>query len=178
MPRFDKVTNVVIGLFVISSLVWIVYPSFIISTVPVLISMRYVVMITVIVFAYTSANNYLRIDAYRARIFLIGYSMFFLGVISQILMEYGAINRSLVPSDPLFAGFFIEVGVLSYAMVTVIVNIVKEKNKLVIANVQLKNLVERLERESKEEEKPYVILKSKAVVDPHPGSAGAGVIPR
>lgn len=167
MPRFNKVMNVLIGLFVISSVVWIIYPSFIISAAPVLISMRYVVMITVIVFAYTSANNYLRIDAYSARIFLVGYSMFFLGVISQILMEYGAINSSLVPGDPLFAGFFIEVGVLSYAMVAIIVNIVKEKNKLAIANVQLKNLVERLEQESKEDELPYVVLKSKAVVDPH-----------
>lgn len=167
MPRFNKVMNYLLALFVVSSLVWVIFPAFILSAAPVLISMRYLVMITVIAFAYTSAENYMRIDAFSARIFLVGYSVFFLGVFSQILMEYGAINSSLVPGDPLFAGFFIEVGVLSYAMVAILVNIIREKNKLAIANVQLSHLVEKLERESKESESPYVVLKSKAVVDPH-----------
>ncbi|WP_436517066.1 7TM diverse intracellular signaling domain-containing protein [Ekhidna sp. To15] len=166
MPRFNKVMNFLLILFVISSIIWIVFPSFIVAVAPLLISMRYVVVVTIIVFAYASAENYLRIDRFSARIFLVGYSVFFLGVFSQILMEYGAIDRSLVPGDPLFVGFFIEVGVLSYGMLAILVNIIKEKNKLAIANVQLKNLVDRFERESKEQETSYVMLKSKAVVDP------------
>ena len=167
MPRFHQVMNYILGLFVVSSVLWFVFPSFIIDAAPVLISMRYIVIITIISFAYASAKNYLRIDAFSAKVFIVGYSVFFLGVFSQILMEYGTISRSLVPGDPLFAGFFIEVGVLSYAMVAILVNIIREKNKLAIVNVQLTNLVEKLEKESKEEESPFVILKSKAVVDPH-----------
>ncbi len=167
MPRFNRVMNVLLMLFVLSSLLWLLFPSFIVAAAPVLISMRYVVVVTIILFAYMSAENFLRIDAFSARIFLVGYSVFFLGVFSQILIEYGAIDRSLIPWDPLFAGFFIEVGVLSYAMIAILMNIINEKNRLAIANVQLKNLVDRFERESKEQETAYVVLKSKAVVDPH-----------
>lgn len=167
MPRFNWVMNILLLLFVFSSIVWLLFPSFIVAAAPVLISMRYLVVLAIIVFAYASAENYLRIDAFSARIFLIGYSVFFLGVFSQILMEYGAINQSLVPGDPLFLGFFIEVGVLSYAMVAILMNIIKNKNKLAIANVQLKNLVDQFERESREQKSTYVVLKSKAVVDPH-----------
>ncbi|MEP1033136.1 7TM diverse intracellular signaling domain-containing protein [Ekhidna sp.] len=167
MPRFNQIMNFLLVLFVISSIVWLIFPAFMVSAAPVLISMRYVIVISIIVFAYMSAENYMRINAFSSRIFLIGYSVFFLGVFSQILMEYGIIERSLVPGDPLFAGFFIEVGVLSYAMLTILVDIIKERNRLTIINVQLKNLVHKLKQESLEDESPYVVLKSKAVVDPH-----------
>ncbi|MEO9485194.1 MAG: 7TM diverse intracellular signaling domain-containing protein [Ekhidna sp.] len=168
MPRFNSVMNYLLGLFFVSSIVWVIFPSFIVSVAPALISMRYAVVVAVIAFAYSSATNYLKIDVLRARAFLVGYSVFFLGVFSQILMEYGAIDSSLIPGDPLFVGFFIEVGVLSYAMMAILVSIIKEKNKLVIVNAQLKNLADKLQHESKEEEEsPYVVLKSKAVVDAH-----------
>ncbi len=167
MPRFNRVMNIFLALFVGSSILWFLFPSFIVNAAPILISMRYIVVITIIAFAYASAENYMRIDPFSARIFLVGYSVFFLGVFSQILMEYGAIDRSLVPGEPLFAGFFIEVGVLSYAMIAILMNIIKEKNKLAFTNIQLGNLVEKFEKESKEKETPYVVLKSKAVVDPH-----------
>lgn len=167
MPRFNRVMNAFLGLFVLSTLVWFLFPAFIIDAAPILISMRYAVVVAIIAFAYSSAINYLRIDSFSARIFLVAYSVFFLGVFSQILIEYGAIDQSLVPGDPLFAGFFIEVGVLSYAMIAILMNIIKEKNKLTYTNIQLRNLVERLDKESKEKETSYVVLKSKAVVDPH-----------
>jgi adenylate cyclase len=163
---FNKIMDVILWLFLVSSLLWIAFPGFIVAAAPVLISMRYVVLIITIIFAYTSAINHLRIDAFKARIFLIGYSVFFLGVISQILIEYGAIDRSLVPGDMLFVGFFIEVGVLTYAMVYLILEIINEKSKLVHTNKKLTGLVQKLEEESQREEQPFVVLKSKAVVDP------------
>lgn len=168
MPRFHMLMDFWLWLFVISTVVWAFFPHFIVAAGPLLISMRYLVVITIIIFAYSSGIYYLKIDAFRARIFLVGYSIFFLGVLSQILMEYGVINTSLVPGDPLFAGFFFEVAVLSYAMVILLLEVVKEKNKLFISNQKLQHLVSELQgRENQEEEKTYVILKSKAMMDPH-----------
>ncbi|WP_370087152.1 7TM-DISM domain-containing protein [Ekhidna sp.] len=166
MPVFNRVMDVILFLFILSSLAWVLFPGFIITAGPVLISIRYVVLILTIVFAYSSAINHLKIDAFRSKIFLVAYSVFFLGVVSQILIEYGAITSSLVPGDPLFAGFFIEVGVLSYAMIFLILEIIKEKNELFKSNQKLNELVKKLEEKSQEEEQQFVILKSKAVVDP------------
>lgn len=167
MPVFNKVMDAILWLFLISSIVWFVFPEFIVAAAPVLISMRYVVLILTIIFAYASAIQHLKVDAFRSKIFLIGYSVFFLGIISQILIEYGAINSSLVPGDMLFVGFFIEVGVLTYAMVYLIFEIINEKSSLIRSNRQLTELVQQFEKKSKEEEQqPFVVLKSKAVVDP------------
>ncbi|WP_420315775.1 7TM diverse intracellular signaling domain-containing protein [Ekhidna sp.] len=167
MPRFNRLMNGWLVLFVVSSIVWAFAPDFIVSAGPVLISMRYAVVLSIIIFAYSSAINYLKIDSFRAQIFIAGYSLFFLGVLSQILMEYGAIDSSLVPGDPLFAGFFFEVAVLSYAMIVLLVKVIKEKDNLELSNIKLKDLVSQLEVKSTEGDPSYVILKSKAVVDPH-----------
>ncbi|SNS84589.1 LytTr DNA-binding domain-containing protein [Ekhidna lutea] len=166
LPVFHRVMDGILLLFIVSSIVWVLFPGFIISFGPVLISMRYVVVCTIIVFAYYSAFQHLKINSFRAKMFLLGYSMFFLGVFSQILMEYGAIDRSLVPGDPLFAGFFMEIGVLSYAMVVLIVNIVREKNTLSSDNEKLQNNLENLKEKSKATENSYVVLKTKALLDP------------
>lgn len=166
MPVFNRVMDVILLLLLVSSLVWLLFPGFIIIAAPVLISMRYVVLIITIIFAYSSAINHIKIDAFKAKIFLVAYSVFFLGVVSQILIEYGVITSSLVPGDPLFAGFFIEVGVLSYAMIFLILEIIQEKNVLQESNRKLNELVKKLEEKSQEEEQQYVILRSKAVVDP------------
>ncbi len=166
MPAFNKVMDAVLWLFLISSLVWVLFPGFIVAVAPVLISMRYVVLVLTIIFAYTSAVNHLSIDAFRSKVFLVGYSVFFLGVISQILIEYGAIRSSLVPGDMLFVGFFIEVGVLTYAMVYLIFGIINEKSSLVSTNKKLTKMVNQMEQESKRDKPAYVVLKSKAVVDP------------
>ncbi|WP_425391949.1 7TM diverse intracellular signaling domain-containing protein [Ekhidna sp.] len=166
MPRFNKIMNGWLVLFVISTLIWALAPSFIVSTGPILISIRYAVVVSIIIFAYSSGINYLKIDAFKAQIFLVGYSLFFLGVLSQILIEYGVINSSLVPGDPLFAGFFFEVAVLSYAMIILLVKVINDKEGLVASNLRLKQMLESLEKQYKQEEPSYVILKSKAVVDP------------
>ena len=158
--------NGILILFLISTVLWAFAPSFILQAAPALIPMRYAVMVTVIAFAYSSAIDHLKIDAFRARAFLLGYSIFFLGVVSQILMEYGAINSSLVPGDPLFAGFFVEIGVFSYAMLFLVIDIVNEKNKLQATNLSLSKKVAELKEEARELVNPFVILKSKAVVDP------------
>lgn len=167
MPRFHKLMDVWLWLFLISTVAWILMPGFIVSVAPVLISMRYIVVLSIIIFAFSSGINYLKIDGFRARVFLVGHSLFFLGVLSQILMEYGAIDSSLVPGDPLFAGFFFEVGVLSYAMMVLLMDIVRDKNKLFVANQKLHELLSEFESKDSEEESPYVVLKSKAVVNPH-----------
>lgn len=167
MSRFHKLMDFWLWLFVISTVIWALFPGAIVAAGPILISMRYLIIISIIIFAYSGGINYLKIDAFRSRIFLVGYSLFFLGVLSQILIEYGAINSSLVPGDPLFAGFFFEVGVLSYAMVILLLDVVKEKNTLFISNQRLQGLVMELQEKDNEVEKAYVILKSKAVVDPH-----------
>ncbi|MEQ8903727.1 7TM diverse intracellular signaling domain-containing protein [Ekhidna sp.] len=166
LQAFNKVMDGILWLFLISSLIWILFPGFIVALAPALISMRYVLLILTIIFAYTSAINHLKIDAFRSRVFLIGYSVFFLGVISQILIEYGAISSSLVPGDMLFVGFFIEVGVLTYAMVYLIFGIINEKRTLAYSNKKLTSLIQQFEDKSRKEEQPFVVLKSKAVVDP------------
>lgn len=165
LPRFNTIMNIVLGLFISSTLLWAFFTDFILRAAPVLIAMRYVVLVSIIAFAYTSAIKYLKIEVFRARIFLLGYSVFFLGIISQILVEYGAVDDSIIPVEPLFLGFFIEIGVFSYAMIIILLNIIREKQSLSQENQQLHETMNELISTSNEQAKEFIKLKSKAVLD-------------
>lgn len=164
LPRFHQVMNGVLWLFLVSSVLWILFPAAIVKTAPILITSRYFVLLLIITFAYSSAIHHLKVDAFKARIFLLGYSIFFLGIISEILIEFGAIEYSLIPLSPVFLGFFIEIGVFTYAMIILILKIISEKQDLYNKNLELEDAVTGMEK-SQEENTPYLILRSKAVID-------------
>ena len=164
LPRFNQWMKVLVWMLLIFSVIWVAFPSFVVAQAPLLIPTRYAALLLIIAFAYTSALMHLKIDRFKAQVFLLGYSMFFLGIISQIMIEYGVIKDSFIPLDPLFLAFFIEIGVLSYAMIVYILNTFKEKQALAHSNKTLSKKVEEL-KAAQEETDSYLVLKSKAVID-------------
>ncbi|MEM7296827.1 MAG: LytTR family DNA-binding domain-containing protein, partial [Bacteroidota bacterium] len=76
-----------------------------------------------------------------------------------------AVDDSIIPIEPLFLGFFIEIAVFTYAMIIILLNIIREKQTLSQENQQLHETMSELISTTNEQTKEFIKLKSKAVLD-------------
>ncbi len=164
LPLFHKIINGFVGFMAVAFVVWIIIPDQYIAYAPELFAIRYTITLTAVVFAFTAAIKALKPAPFKAKVFLFGYSMFFIGIISKILAEYGVINEGLLPMDPIMLGFLIEILALSIAMTHIIFNYIKDREKLIITNSELRDDIKNL-NESKKNESPFLKLNSKALLD-------------
>ena len=164
LPVFHKVMTFIALFIGVGFLVWIAFPEDYLLAAPALISFRYVLLLLVIVFAYTAAIKSLRTRPFQSKMFLLGYTLFYIGIFSKVFGEYGWVDESKWVLDPIMIGFSIEIIALSIAMVAIITGIVKDREQLITANIELEKSVERLANKEVTNS-TFIKLKSKAVID-------------
>ncbi|MDW3190734.1 MAG: 7TM diverse intracellular signaling domain-containing protein [Cytophagales bacterium] len=164
LPRFHRIISVFIGIMTVGFFVWITIPDQYMAFAPELFAVRYTLTLGAVVFAFTAAIKSIKTNPFKAKVFLFGYSLFFVGIICKILAEYGVINESLMLIDPIMVGFLIEILALSIAMTSILLSIIRHREKLLASNDQLQDSIDQL-NQAKKNESPFLKLNSKAVLD-------------
>lgn len=163
LPVFHKVMSGIFVFFCLGYLSWALKPDLFIQKAPGLFTLRYILTATVVIFAFVAAFKSIRSKPFRSKIFLAGYSTLLLAIIAKIGGEYGAIDESGWILDPIMLGFLIEVLVLSIAMVSILLGLIRHREELLDKNQKLQQSIAQLKsRDNKEAE--YMVLKSKALI--------------
>lgn len=167
IPRFHRIMNGVLGLFILGTVVWVIIPNTYIEFAPKLFALRYILVGMILTFSITAAIVYRKRGAHRSIIFAISYALFFVSIIGKILDEYGLIAEYNFVVDPILVGNLVQVLGLSVAMVITMVNIVKERELLKRANDQLKASLGLNGNRfgSNDHHNDFITLKSKAVLN-------------
>lgn len=166
MPRFHKLMLFFAWFLTVGFGVWLIFPEEFLDFAPKLFAIRYLILFCTIVFAYTSSIKSLRSEPLRAKLFLLGYSVFFLGVLIEIADEYGLLDVHSFIIPPIMIGYLVEVFALTIAMSLIILETFKHREELLISNQELVSSVSELESQITEDQASYLTLKSKAVLDP------------
>jgi hypothetical protein len=121
----------------------------------------------VFILAFIAAFKTYKTKRTNAILFFIAFSFPVLGAIAYIGIEYGIIEESFFPLNPIFLGVGLEVVILSVAIINQFVKMYHQKvhfeneNSLLSSrNETLKDLVRKLNTKSN----PTILLKSKAIL--------------
>ncbi len=166
IPRFHRIMNGVLGLFILGTVVWVIIPDTYIQLAPKLFAVRYILVGMILVFSVTAAVAYRRRGAHRSLIFAISYALFFVSIIGKILDEYGLIAEYNFVVDPILVGNLVQVLGLSIAMVIAMMNIFNEREALKRDNDQLKASLGEAGNglNGHDQSQEFITLKSKAVL--------------
>ena len=162
LPVFHKVMNGIFIFFCLAYAVWAAFPDFFINNAPRLFILRYTITISIVIFAYYAAIRSLKVHPFKAKIFLAGYSMVFLAMIAKILAEFGVFSESSLLLDPIMIGFLIEVIVLTLAMTSILLGVIKQRESLISSNKSLQDRLNSLKEGNNESS--FINLKGKAVL--------------
>lgn len=161
IPHFHKLMQGVLSFIISFFFIWALIPDQFLKFAPLLFFIKYTLTFLVIVFAYTAAINFLKIDAFRAKIFIGAYSMLFLGIASVIFGEYG-LGKFTFLIDPFMLGFMVEVIMLTFLMIRSVLKILSQKEELLEGNQHLALI---LKNTKKRKEASLFTLNSKAVIN-------------
>jgi hypothetical protein len=161
LPRFHKIMDVVLIIFLVGAVAWILFPDWYVAFAPKLFIFRYTLFGTTVVFAFVAAVNHHSIDRFRSRMFLLAYSLFLLAILGKILMDYGLFNEVDLLFDPIQLGFLIEVTVLSIAMGVLLKRTLVRKQNLEHEHQLLK---EKVQNQKEVTRSGYLKLNSKAII--------------
>ncbi|WP_425391085.1 7TM diverse intracellular signaling domain-containing protein [Ekhidna sp.] len=161
LPRFHKVMDVVLIIFVIGAITWITWPDKYVEYATNLFLLRYSLFLIAVVFAFTAAIHHRKVNRFKSRMFLLAYSLFLSAIVGKILMDYGLFREDKLLFDPIQLGFLIEVIVLSIAMGVILKQTLSKSKEVVQEHEQLKRQMEVKEEVIRN---GYLKLNSKAVV--------------
>lgn len=164
LPKFHRVMNGVLLFFVLGYLFWILFPAKYIAFAPQLFVLRYALVSLVIIFAVFASIRYRRVNRFRSNMFLLAYGLFFAGVFSKIFSEFGFIDETVYPTDPVLMGFFVEILVLSVAMGVILKKALVDRQKLQTENEELLETIEIQSLREKNQSFGFITLKSKATI--------------
>ncbi|NQZ79318.1 MAG: LytTR family transcriptional regulator DNA-binding domain-containing protein, partial [Ekhidna sp.] len=164
IPKFSLVMSGMVVFFLLGFVVWIIFPQEYLKEAPKLFAIRYLILLLTIVFAYLSAIKSLKVEPIRAKLFLFGYSAFFLGIISELGNEYGFFDLHVFWIPPIMFGYLVEVFALTIAMGLIIVDVIKHRDQLLISNAELKDALKEIEETVDKQASDFITLKSKAVL--------------
>jgi hypothetical protein len=131
----------------------------------------YILIFCVFILAFIAAFKTYKTKRTNAIIFFIAFSFPVLGTIAYIGIEYGMIEESFFPLNPIFLGVGLEVVILSVAIINQFVKMdhqkvhfENEKSLLSSRNETLKELSYDLVRKLNTKSNPTILLKSKAIL--------------
>lgn len=158
-------------LLIISILFWICFTDLYQSYTVWLLNIMYILVFCVFILAFIAAFKTYKTKRTNAIIFFIAFSFPVIGTIAYIGIEYGIIEESFFPLNPIFMGVGLEVVILSVAIVIQFVKMYEQKvhfeneNSLLSSrNKTLKELSYNLEKKIKTKSNPTILLKSKAIL--------------
>jgi hypothetical protein len=131
----------------------------------------YILVFCVFILAFIAAFKTYKTKRTNAIIFFIAFSFPVLGAIAYIGIEYGIIEESFFPLNPIFLGVGLEVVILSVAIIKQFVKMYHQKvhfeneNSLLSSrNETLKELSDDLVKKLNTKSNPTILLKSKAIL--------------
>lgn len=116
LPKYHKVMIGVLSIIIGGFVPWALFPDEHIAYAPYLFAIKYTLLFVTIIFIFTAAYEFRKVDRFRSNMFILAYSLFLLSIASKILAEFGLINESVFLIDPILVGFFFEAVVLTVTM--------------------------------------------------------------
>jgi hypothetical protein len=170
-PIIVKAFKIINILLTISILFWICFTGLYQSYTVWLLNIMYILIFCVFILAFIAAFKTYKTKRTNAIIFFIAFSFPVLGTIAYIGIEYGMIEESFFPLNPIFLGVGLEVVILSVAIIKQFVKMYHQKvhfeneNSLLSSrNETLKELSYNLVRKLNTKSNPTILLKSKAIL--------------
>jgi hypothetical protein len=167
IPIIVKAFKIINILLTISILFWICFTDLYQSYTVWLLNIMYILVFCVFILAFIAAFKTYKTKRTNAIIFFIAFGFPVLGATAYIGIEYGMIEESFFPLNPIFLGVGLEVVILSVAIINQFVKMYHQKvhfeneNSLLSSrNETLKDLVRKLNTKSN----PTILLKSKAIL--------------
>lgn len=171
IPIIVKAFKLINILLTISILFWICFTDLYQSYTVWLLNIMYILVFCVFILAFIAAFKTYKTKRTNAIIFFIAFSFPILGTIAYIGIEYGIIEESFFPLNPIFLGVGLEVVILSIAIISQFVKMYDQKvhfeneNSLLSSrNKNLKELSYNLTKKLNTKSNPTILLKSKAIL--------------
>jgi hypothetical protein len=131
----------------------------------------YILVFCVFILSFIAAFKTYKTKRTNAIIFFIAFSFPIVGSAAYIGIEYGIIEESSFPLNPIFLGVGLEAAILSVAMINQFVKIYDQKvhfeneNSLLSSrNKNLKEVSYNLTKKLNTKSNPTILLKSKAIL--------------
>jgi len=170
-PNIFKAFKIINILLIISILFWIGLTDLYQSYTVWLLNIIYILIFCVFILAFIAAFQTYKSNRTNAIIFFIAFSFPVLGTLAYIGIEYGIIEESFFPLNPIFLGVGLEVIILSVAIINQFFKMYDQKahfenenSRLSSSNETLKELSYTLERKLNTKSNPTILLKSKAIL--------------
>lgn len=170
-PIILKAFKIINILLTISILFWICVTDLYQSYIVWLLNIMYTLVFCVFILAFIAAFKTYKTKRTNAIIFFIAFSFPVLGTIAYIGIEYGIIEESFFPLNPIFIGVGLEVVIFSIAIISQFVKMYDQKvhfeneNSLLSSrNKNLKELSYNLTKKLNTKSNPTILLKSKAIL--------------
>ena len=171
IPVIVKAFKIINILLTTSILSWICFTDLYQSYTVWLLNIIYILIFCVFILAFIAAFKTYKTKRTNAIVFFIAFSFPVLGALVYIGIEYGIIEESFFPLNPIFLGVGLEVIILSVAIINQFfkmydqkVHFENENLLLSSSNETLKELSYDLVRKLNTKKKPTILLKSKAVL--------------
>lgn len=171
IPVIVKAFKIINILLTTSILSWIYFTDLYQSYTVWLLNIIYILIFCVFILAFIAAFKTYKTKKTNAIVFFIAFSFPVLGAIAYIGIEYGIIEESFFPLNPIFLGVGLEVIILSVAIINQFfkmydqkVHFENENLLLSSSNETLKELSYDLVRKLNTKSNPTILLKSKAVL--------------
>lgn len=171
IPIIVKAFKIINILLTISILFWICFTGLYQSYTVWLLNIMYILIFCVFILAFIAAFKTYKTKRTNVIIFFVAFSFPVLGSIAYIGIEYGIIEESFFPLNPIFLGVGLEVIILSVAIINQFfkmydqkVHFENENSLLSSRNETLKELSYNLVRKLNTKSNPTILLKSKAIL--------------
>lgn len=171
IPIIVKAFKIINILLTFSIFFWICFTDLYQSATVLLLNIMYILVFCVFILAFIAAFKTYKTKKTNAIIFFIAFSFPIVGSVAYIGIEYGMIEESFFPLNPIFLGIGLEVVILSVSIIKQLIKIYHQKvqfeneNSLLSSrNETLKELSYNLERKLNTKSNPTILLKSKAVL--------------
>ena len=171
IPIIAKAFKIINILLTFSIFFWICFTDLYQSATVLLLNTMYILVFCVFILAFIAAFKAYKTKRTNAIIFFIAFSFPIVGSLAYIGIEYGMIEESFFPLNPIFFGVGLEVVILSFAIINLFIKIYDQKlhleneNSLLSSrNENLKELSYNLERKLNTKSNPTILLKSKAIL--------------
>jgi|TARA_R110002012_G_scaffold56395_3_gene144523 hypothetical protein len=170
-PIIVKAFKIINILLTISILFWICFTGLYQSYTVWLLNIMYILVFCVFILSFIAAFKTYKTKRTNAIIFFIAFSFPIVGSAAYIGIEYGIIEESSFPLNPIFLGVGLEAAILSVAMINQFVKIYDQKvhfeneNSLLSSrNKNLKEVSYNLTKKLNTKSNPTILLKSKAIL--------------
>lgn len=171
IPIIVKAFKIINILLTFSIFFWICFTDLYQSATVLFLNIMYILVFCVFILAFIAAFKTYKTKKTNAIIFFIAFSFPIVGSVAYIGIEYGMIEESFFPLNPIFLGIGLEVVILSVSIIKQLIKIYHQKvqfeneNSLLSSrNETLKELSYNLERKLNTKSNPTILLKSKAVL--------------